>query len=30
LEADIPGERRRLIEWIFEPLYSIRGKVGGG
>lgn len=30
LEADILGERRRLIEWIFEPLYSIRGKVGGG
>lgn len=25
LEADILGERRRLIEWLFEPLYSIRG-----
>lgn len=30
LDADIFGEKRRLIEWIFEPLYSIRGKVGGG
>ena len=28
LEADILGERRRLIEWIFEPLYSLRGTVG--
>ncbi len=27
LEADILGERRRLIEWIFEPLYSITGRV---
>lgn len=25
LEADILGERRRLIEWVFEPLYSLRG-----
>lgn len=23
-EADILGERRRLIEWVFEPLYSLR------
>jgi len=29
LEADILGERRRLIEWVFEPLYSIHGRVGG-
>ncbi|MDQ2702944.1 MAG: HlyD family secretion protein [Pseudomonadota bacterium] len=27
LEADILGERRKLIEWIFEPLYSIKGKL---
>lgn len=26
-DADILGERRRLIEWIFEPLYSLRGGV---
>lgn len=25
LDADILGERRRLIEWVFEPLYSLRG-----
>jgi membrane fusion protein len=25
LEADILLERRRLIEWVFEPLYSLRG-----
>lgn len=30
LDADVMGERRRLIEWIFEPLYSIAGKVGNG
>lgn len=28
LDADILGERRRLIEWIFEPLYAINGKIG--
>lgn len=28
LNADILGERRRLFEWILEPLYSIKGKVG--
>lgn len=28
LDADILGERRRLVEWIFEPLYSLTGKVG--
>lgn len=27
VDADIMGERRRLIEWIFEPLYSLRGRV---
>jgi len=27
LEADILGERRRLIEWVFEPLYSLRGRL---
>lgn len=30
LDADILGEKRRLIEWIFEPLYSLKGKVGNG
>jgi membrane fusion protein len=29
LDADILGEKRRLIEWVFEPLYSIKGRVGG-
>jgi membrane fusion protein len=28
LEADILGERRRLIEWVFEPLYSLKGRLG--
>ncbi|MBS0214732.1 MAG: HlyD family efflux transporter periplasmic adaptor subunit [Proteobacteria bacterium] len=27
LEADVLGERRSLIEWIFEPLYSLKGRV---
>lgn len=27
LDADILGERRRLIEWILEPLYSLKGMV---
>lgn len=27
VDADILGERRRLIEWILEPLYSLRGRV---
>ena len=26
LEADVLGERRRLWEWLFEPLFSIRGR----
>jgi len=28
VDADVLGEERTLIEWIFEPLYSIGGKVG--
>lgn len=28
LDADIMGEKRRLIEWLVEPLYSVAGKVG--
>lgn len=28
LEADILGERRRLIEWVLEPLYSVKGRNG--
>lgn len=28
VEADILGERRKLYEWLLEPLYSVRGKVG--
>lgn len=30
LDADILGDKRKLIEWIFEPLYSLNGKVGSG
>ena len=30
LDADILGEHRRLIEWAFEPLYSLKGKVESG
>ena len=30
LEADVLGDERRLIEWMFEPLYSLKGKVGSG
>lgn len=30
VDADILGEKRRLVEWIFEPLYSLKGKVGDG
>jgi len=25
VEADILGERRRLYEWLFEPLYALSG-----
>ncbi len=28
VDADIVGETRRLAEWLFEPLYSMRGKLG--
>ncbi len=27
LDADILGERRKLYEWVLEPLYSLKGKV---
>ena len=27
LDADVLLERRRLIEWIFEPLLSVAGRV---
>jgi membrane fusion protein len=27
LEADVLQDTRRLIEWVFEPLFSLRGKV---
>jgi membrane fusion protein len=27
IDADILGERRRLIEWVFEPLYSLTGRI---
>lgn len=27
LEADILGERRRLYEWLLEPLYALRGRL---
>lgn len=30
LEADVLGERRQLIEWVFEPLYSLKGKLSSG
>lgn len=30
LEADVMGERRRLFEWVLEPLYSVTGRTGGG
>ncbi len=30
LEADVMGERRQLIEWIFEPLYSLKEKIISG
>ncbi|WP_232150790.1 HlyD family efflux transporter periplasmic adaptor subunit [Stenotrophomonas sp. SY1] len=29
LQADIMGESRRLIEWAFEPLYSLQGRLSG-
>lgn len=30
LDADILMERRRLIEWVFEPLYGLGHRLGGG
>ncbi len=30
LDADILGEKRRLIEWVLEPLHSLESKVGDG
>lgn len=30
LEADIIQDKRRLYEWMLEPIYSITGKMGGG
>jgi membrane fusion protein len=29
LDADILGERRRLYEWVLEPLYSVKGRLSG-
>lgn len=29
IDADILGERRRLYEWLLEPLYSVGGRMGG-
>jgi membrane fusion protein len=26
LEADVQLDRRRLIEWVFEPLLSLAGR----
>jgi membrane fusion protein len=28
VEADVLGERRRLYEWVLEPLYAIAGRIG--
>ena len=28
VEADVLGERRRLYEWVLEPLYALAGRVG--
>lgn len=28
LDADILDERRKLYEWVLEPLYSLRGQIG--
>jgi len=30
VEADILGERRRLCEWLFEPLYSLHRTIASG
>ncbi|ETX05787.1 MAG: hypothetical protein ETSY2_20910, partial [Candidatus Entotheonella gemina] len=29
LEADVIIDRRRLIEWVFDPLYTLTGKWNG-
>ncbi|MDG6348066.1 HlyD family efflux transporter periplasmic adaptor subunit [Luteimonas sp. 8-5] len=29
VDADILGERRKLYEWVLEPLYSVMGRMGG-
>jgi len=29
LEADILGEERRLVEWLLEPLWTVRGRMAG-
>lgn len=29
LDADILGEERRLVEWLLEPVWSVRGRVSG-
>ncbi|HEY8027641.1 MAG TPA: HlyD family efflux transporter periplasmic adaptor subunit [Burkholderiaceae bacterium] len=29
LDADILQDRRSLLEWVFEPLYSLKGKLSG-
>ena len=28
LDVDVLGEKRRLIEWILEPIYSLTGRLG--
>jgi len=28
LEADVVIETRRLIEWVFDPLFTLTGKLG--
>jgi membrane fusion protein len=30
IDADILGERRRLLEWALEPLYTLSGRISGG
>ena len=30
LEADVQLDRRRLIEWLFEPLLGLTGRVAAG
>jgi membrane fusion protein len=29
LEADVALERRRLFEWVLDPLYAVTGRQGG-